>query len=136
MNDKTGGSRGPRRARALAVVAAVAVLTACGGSPSSSPGSASTGSGKYRANLAYAQCMRAHGLPSFPGPNPSEGFNFSGQLNGNPNSPAARANDACKHLLPRGSPGTGAATARPTASPPGAVAADCLTSRPPCYTPM
>jgi subtilase family serine protease len=41
MNDKAGGHRGPRRLAALAVVAAVAVLTACGGAPSSSGGSAS-----------------------------------------------------------------------------------------------
>ncbi len=66
MNDKTGGSRGPRRAAALAVVTAVAVLTACGGSPSSSGGSASAEPATYRADLAYAQCMRTHGVPGFP----------------------------------------------------------------------
>ncbi|HEY1347493.1 MAG TPA: S53 family peptidase [Streptosporangiaceae bacterium] len=54
-------------------------------------------------------------------------------MNLNPNSPAARANDACKHLLSGDNTGT-AATA-PTPSPPGAVSADCLASRPPCYTP-
>ncbi|HUZ37420.1 MAG TPA: S53 family peptidase [Streptosporangiaceae bacterium] len=131
MNGKTGGNRGPRRAGALAVVAAAAVLVAaCGGGPSSPVGSSSTESATYRADLAYAQCMRAHGLTKFPNPNPSGGFSFSPVLNGNGNSPAARANDACKHLLPRGS-----ATAPATTSPPGAVAADCLASRPPCYAP-
>ena len=72
MNDKTGGRRGLRRAGILAVVAAVAVLaTGCdlvqvhfGGSGSAEPVT-------YRAELAYAQCMRAHGLPGFPLPNPS-----------------------------------------------------------------
>ena len=75
MNDKTGGRRGPRRAAVLAVVAAVAVLaTACGGAClRSSGGSASTGSATYRADLAYAQCMRTHGVPNFPDPNPSGG---------------------------------------------------------------
>jgi subtilase family serine protease len=138
MNDKTGGNRGPRRAAALAAVAAVAVLTtACGVVHvhfGSSGGSAPTGPATYRANLAYAQCMRAHGLPNFPIPNPSERFSISGHLNGNPNSPAARANDACKHLLPRGSTRTGSATA-PAPSPPGAVPTDCLASVPPCYAP-
>ncbi len=123
----------------LAVLAAlIAVLLAgCGASsPSSSTGSASTGSTSFQANLAYAQCMRAHGLSRFPNPSPSQGFSFGGQLNGNPNSPAARANDACKHLLSRSSTGMGGTTTSPTSSPPGAVAADCLTSQPPCYTPQ
>jgi hypothetical protein len=47
--------------------------------------------------------MRTHDLPGFPDPNPSEGFSISGRLTGNGNSPAARASDACKHLLQRGS---------------------------------
>jgi subtilase family serine protease len=56
------------------------------------------------------------------------------QLNGNPNSRAARANDACKHLLPGGSTGTGAAAPAPI--PPGTEQAHCLTSQPPsCDTP-
>jgi subtilase family serine protease len=49
MNDKSGGHRGWRRWAALAVVAAVAVLTACGGAPSSSGGSASPEPGPGRA---------------------------------------------------------------------------------------
>jgi subtilase family serine protease len=145
MNDRTGGTRLLRRGGALAVTVAVAVLTtACGVVHvhfGSSGGSASTGSATYRAELAYAQCMRAHGLPGFPNPNPSGGLSFHHQrrpsrsvrLNGNPNSPAARANDACKHLLPGGS--TGMAATAPVPSPPGAVSADCLASRPPCYAP-
>jgi subtilase family serine protease len=55
-------------------------------------------------------------------------------VNINPNSPAARANAACQHLLHGGSTGTAGATA-PAPSPAGAVSADCLASRPPCYTP-
>jgi subtilase family serine protease len=126
IKDKTGGNRGPRRA------AAVAVLTACGGGPSSSGGSASTEPATYRADLAYAQCMRTHGVPGFPDPNPSAGISISGQPPGT--SPAARANEACEHLLPAGSTGTGGATGPATASPPGTAATDCLGSLP-CYTP-
>ena len=64
MNEKTAGKRGPRRAGALAVAAAVAVLaTACGGSAPSSV-SAPT----YAQVLALAQCMRSHGVPDFPTP--------------------------------------------------------------------
>jgi subtilase family serine protease len=135
MSGKIGGTRGLRRAAALAVAAAVAVLTAgCGIVHvhfGSSGGSASTGPAAYRAELAYAQCMRAHGLPGFPNPNPSGGA--SAHVKVNPNSPAARADDACKHLLAGGSTGTGATA--PAASPPGAVSADCLASRPSCYAP-
>ena len=136
MKGKTGGSRGPRRAAALAVVAAVAALTAgCGVVHvhfGSSGGSASTEPPTYRADLAYAQCMRTHGVPGFPDPNPSGGFSISGHPHAN--SPAARANDACEHLLPAGSTGTGSATAPATASPAGAAATDCPGSLP-CYTP-
>ena len=102
MSGKTGGNRGLWRAAALAVAAAVAVLTTgCGVVHvhfGSSGGSASTGSATYRAELAYAQCMRAHGLPGFPGPHSPGGP--SEHVNVNPNSPAARAIAACQHLLP------------------------------------
>ena len=104
MSGKTGGNRGLWRAAALAVAAAVAVLiTGCGlvhmhlgYSGSHAP----TGPAAYRAGLAYAQCMRAHGLAGFPIPYPSGGPGFSVRLNVNPNSPAARAIAACQHLLP------------------------------------
>jgi subtilase family serine protease len=129
MNGKTGGNRGPRRAGALAVVAATILAAGCGGSPSSSAGSAPAESATYRADLAYAQCMRAHGLPDFPNPNPSRNSSASGQVTANANSPAARANAACKYLLTSGS-----AIASATPSPPGA-AYDCLASRLPCYAP-
>src|SRR6202050_3673681 len=147
MNGKTGGNRGARRAAGLAVVAAVAVLAACGGSPtphggsptphggssSSSDGSASTETATYRADLAYAHCMQTPGVPDFPAPKPSGDISISGQPRGN--SPAARANDACEHLLAAGSTGTGSATAAAMASPPGAATADCLGSQS-CYTPQ
>jgi subtilase family serine protease len=141
MTGKTGGTRAPRRAGTLAVAAAVAVLaTACDVvhvHVGSSGGRTSTESGTYQEELAYAQCMRSHGLPDFPLPNPSETSGVSGQVIGNPNSPAARANAACKHLLSGGSTATGAATASAAASPPGGtVQADCLAGQPTCYTPQ
>jgi hypothetical protein len=114
MNGKTGGNPGPRRAAPLAVPIAISMLvTACGAVHvhfGSSAGSAPAAPAVPRADLAYAQCMRAHGQQSFPIPGPSGSSSF-GQLAGNPGSPAARAYDACSHLLPGGSSGTGGTTA-------------------------
>jgi hypothetical protein len=104
MNDKTGASRGLRRAAALAVVAAAAALTAaCGSSPASSGDPAATSSATFRAELAFAHCMQTHGMPNFPDPtNANQGFGVSGQLNGTANGPAGQAHSTCQHLLPRG----------------------------------
>ena len=136
MNGSTSGGRGRRRAAALAAGTAAAVLvTACGVvrvHSGSSAGSSPAEPGNYRADLAYAQCMRARGVPDFPIPRPSQNFSISGHPAGN--SPLARANDACQHLLLAGSTATGGATAPAAASPPGAVAADCLTASQ-CYAP-
>jgi subtilase family serine protease len=130
FGDKTGRRQGARRAGALAVLAALAMLaTACDVVHISVGGSAPAPSPTYGAELAYAQCMRAHGL-DFANPNPSGGSRTSAHLGGNPDSPAARANAACEHLLSGAS-----AVASATPSPPGAVPADCLALRPACYTP-
>jgi len=101
MNSKTG--HGLRRAGPLAAVAAVTLLTAACGVVHVHFGSAPAQPAQppYRVELAYAQCMRTHGLPSFPDPSPSGSFSW--HLSGSPGSPVARANDACKHLLTGGS---------------------------------
>src|SRR6202522_1250006 len=74
--------------------------------------------------------MQNHSVPDFPDPSPSGNISISGQPHGN--SPAARANDVCEHLLPAGS--TGSATGSATASASGAAAPECRGSLP-CYTP-
>lgn len=92
----------------MAIVAAAALLAAgCGVVHvhiGSSGGPASVQSGTYQEDLAYAQCMRGHGLPEFPLPSPSAPFGVSGHLTGGPDTPAARANAACQDLLPGASP--------------------------------
>ena len=100
---KTSGKQGPRRAAALAALAASALLvTACGvvhvhfAAAAENPSAVAV---TYRQDLAYAQCMRAHGVPGFPNPSPSGNSSFSGHLLGNPNSTPVRANTACEHLL-------------------------------------
>ena len=119
---------------AVALLGIVVLATACGGAPSPSSASVSTGSAAYQQALAYAHCMQAHGLTSFPDPKPGANFNVHGAL-GNPNSPAARASEACGHLLSGTSSGAGSTTKAPArpSSPP-AVAADCLSVKQ-CYAP-
>lgn len=115
MNNKTDGSRSLRRGGALALVAAVAVLvTGCGavhvhfGSPAD-PASAQAPT--YAQELALAKCMRAHGVPTFPDPNPAGGYTLTsaGSLKGaggssvNINSSQAQvAYGDCRHLIPGG----------------------------------
>ncbi len=131
MNEKTGGRPGAQRAGALAVMAAVAMLTAsCGVVHVSFGNSGSTGSTTYKSNLAFAHCMQTHGVPNFPDPGPSQGVSVGKQVTGNSNTPAARAYHACRQLLTRAS-----ATTPATTNSPGAAATDCLAVRPPCYTP-
>ena len=93
---------------ALAGAAATALLvTGCGGAPASPGAASSTGESQYQRSVAYAECMRTHGVPSFPDPQPNGGFMVH---NINPNSPQAlAAAKACAKL--RG-PGLNPAQAR------------------------
>ncbi len=104
ISDHTGGRNRQRRARLwhaamLATAAAgVAFLTAaCGG------GGSTGGSTAYQTSnqkeLAYAQCMRTHGLPSFPDPT-SNGTFTSTKANANDFSGPrfASADKTCGHL--------------------------------------
>jgi hypothetical protein len=126
------GSRRDCHSRALVLVSAPAGLiglsllaSACGGStashvarlgsttdgtptapttrPSSAPTS-STGSAHLSAALAFARCMRSHGVPNFPDPDPQGDFppfhtGVSKQI-------SAAADDACEHLLSSGGTAT------------------------------
>src|SRR5215470_18973722 len=100
MNDSSGRGRGrrrswPRWAPALAALALLALLaTACGGGSSRAGGG-----GGVDAALAYARCMRAHGVPDFPDPN------GNGQFNVDPHSASSQetaADHVCHHLLTAG----------------------------------
>ena len=104
----------PRPARTMAAVIAAAVLAllaACGGSPSSagsggSPNAAASARSQSASSqklLAFSRCMRSHGVPNFPDPNSSGVLPKSqvAQLSaGNSQFPAAHR--ACEHLLPNG----------------------------------
>ena len=104
-NDACGsGQRGRRRAQlrraglAAAVLAPIGLLaTACGGG--SSPASAGGGPTHVQAALAYARCMRAHGVPDFPDPDSNGQFNVDRH---SVSSQETAANQVCHHLLNTG----------------------------------
>lgn len=91
------GRSGPRRALALAALAATALLVAaCGGN--SPPGA--TGSTQYQKALAFSKCMRAHGALGFPDPTSQGTITVTQALLNNPQIHSAAP--SCKNLLPRG----------------------------------
>jgi hypothetical protein len=114
MTNKTKGNRTARRVGSLAVMAAVATLTAACSLTSSSPQAAQLRSSPspgsetdFQANVAFAHCMQSHGVPNFPNPS-NAGQTFSVNLQASANTVSGRATIACKHLLPSGtSPNSG-----------------------------
>jgi hypothetical protein len=100
MNGNTVGNRGPRRLGVLVAVAALALLATAFRvhvQNSFSTGSGPAGSAAYRQEIAFAGCMRSHGVPNFPDPPP--GDFISVQLTQNAVSQAVAA---CKRLAPGG----------------------------------
>lgn len=117
-------TRRPRRHRAAiraagilaAGVAAGVAVAACGGGPSTSGaagGSTTTAASGPAAGghtgatglLAYASCMRSHGVPSFPDPGGSGGIPKQGVISAEravSNSQVSTAANACADLLPAG----------------------------------
>ena len=105
------GSGGPASATAGASTSASTVATGTGsatpasastGSASTSTGSATRLPGDVPPGLAFARCMRANGVPSFPDPGPGPGFAFNTVGLSGPALNAATAQ--CRHLLPDGGP--------------------------------
>jgi hypothetical protein len=91
-----------RRRRLLIAAAAVLVLLAagCGGGTPT----ASTTTTRQMEALAFSHCMRSHGVANFPDPDGQGDFP---QFHlGVPKPTASAANDACKHLLSSGGPGS------------------------------
>ncbi|HXD82682.1 MAG TPA: hypothetical protein VNU27_14030 [Candidatus Acidoferrum sp.] len=90
---------------ALATIAIVALLGACG---SNAPAATGTGSGGNNVAQAvkFAQCMRANGVSQFPDPDASGALTIDGVINGSsldPNSATfQQALSACKDLEPPG----------------------------------
>jgi hypothetical protein len=110
----------------LGLLAAAVGLAACGssGSTSSTAGEL-TAASKYHSALRFAQCMRSHGVPSFPDPSAngrgglqiqqnSSGSSGSVTVDGVAvNAPAFEsAMQACRSVLPNGGRPTAAQSAK------------------------
>ncbi len=93
-----GCSRAPSTPRVASLGSTSATTTPLG----QTEGTASAAD--YSKDVAYAECMRTHGLPGFPDPNAQGDFLFSGGPHGggiHPGSPQfVSANNSCKHLEP------------------------------------
>lgn len=96
-------SRAGRRAAPLSVMAGIALLVAaCGASPSSSdssPAAAGGSSSAGRGLVAFAQCMRAHGVTDYPDSGAPASVAPGSDLDpSNPTYESARR--ACEYLHP------------------------------------
>jgi hypothetical protein len=95
---------------AVAAVGCAVAIAACGSSGQTKSGSGVAANGKFSGALAFARCMRSHGVPNFPDPKASgNSIQILGPSSGiSLQSPAVQsAQTSCKHLLPGGGPGSG-----------------------------
>jgi len=108
-------TRRPRALVALAVIAMVALITACGSGAPNQTGTGTGGSANIAANnqekaVKFAECMRHNGVSEFPDPGASGKLTIDAVANGSsldPNTPAfEQAISACKDLEPAGFTGT------------------------------
>jgi hypothetical protein len=107
MKEESGG-RTPRSARpgwlgGMLAVLGIVVLAACSSSGTTSASAGSSTSTAYQKALAYAQCIRAHGIPDYPDPNSQGQFIVQNGASAPPSvSPAVAgaAAAACQKLLP------------------------------------
>jgi hypothetical protein len=95
---------------AAAIVATAGIVlpaAGCGGSPKPPAASA-----QLNRAVAFARCMRSHGVPNWPDPNSSGVFDkskLSSQQLGASSSRVQAAQTACRNLLPNGGSGPTAA---------------------------
>ena len=111
-NDSTHIILRPRRARpptariaaAIIAIAGLALLAAaCSGSPSSTTTGGSPNAGDSSSSpsaVSYSNCMRSHGVPSYPDPSDGQLPKGDAQAFGVSSSVFSAAQSACQHLLP------------------------------------
>ena len=109
QNRRAGESRSahrPRTAVALVAIGCAMTIGACGSS--ARPSGAGAGGGPL---LDLAQCMRSHGVPNFPDPQPGHGLVIPNSIN--PNAPAfVSAQRECNRVLPAAGPGSAPSESR------------------------
>ncbi len=91
---------------ALALIAMVVLICACGSSaPAGTSGANNTAANAQKA-VKFAECMRSNGVSEFPDPGASGSLTIDGIVNGSsldPNTPAFKqALSACRDLEPAG----------------------------------
>ncbi len=105
-----------RTAAAIMATAALALLSAaCSGSPppAGSGGSSNAGGSANSEGLAFARCVRSHGVPDFPDPNSAGEFNKTTMRQLSASNPRYQtATQACAHLAPNSGGGPTAAEVR------------------------
>jgi predicted amidohydrolase YtcJ len=103
--------RGARPIALAAALAGTALLAACSGS--AAPVSANETN--YQKAVAFSACMRAHGEPGFPDPQPNGDLLIDGRKDHLNGALLAAAQKACQHLMPLGPPMTAAQQQKLTA---------------------
>jgi hypothetical protein len=77
------------------------MTAACGGGSASAAGTSGSGQVRVRQALAFAHCMRSHGVPNFPDPDSSGGIVIKKTLAEPAFNAPRSARAACVHLLPK-----------------------------------
>ncbi len=104
-------TRRRRPLAALALIAIVTLITACGSSaPAETGGGGNNAAADAQKSVKFAECMRSNGVSQFPDPGTSGKLTIDAVANGSSldtNSPAFKqAISACKDLEPAGFTGT------------------------------
>jgi hypothetical protein len=108
MAHKTLGGQSLRVFTALAALGCAVAIVACDSTNSSANSAANPPSQLLR----FSECMRSHGVPSFPDPT-GQGIHIGRGSGIDPSSPAFKAaQSACGKLLPGGGPGNQHPTAQ------------------------
>ena len=102
---------GARPVALAAALAGTALLAACGGSGAPVSAKETT----YQKAVAFSVCMRAHGEPGFPDPQPNGNLLINGQKDHLNNALMPSSQKACQHLMPLGPPMTAAQQQKLTA---------------------
>ena len=100
-----------RRLASLALIATVAVISACGSSAPAQTGAGSAGEANSTASahakaVSFAECIRSNGVTAFPDPDASGQFAYGIPSYSSPLNPSSaawqKAIGACKSLEPAG----------------------------------